>query len=514
MALKRILRVFIAAAIALLFLRFGTSILSGPRYPDLILAADYDHAQKPTLASYLDFLNVAHPSFKSLKLNNKGWNNPRYRRAITAVTPESKRLELVTLGSADHAATRDAHQLVVSAIPKYEPIVTYKRGTRGIVTIAGEVFTAQTLVSLRMLRRYNTETPVEIFLPEDCAPEASSNICTKLFPELNAKCIVLPNIPGHSVSRFAYKAFALLHSSFEDVLFLDADNFPIVDPSRLFESTPYMKTGLVTWPDFWESMMSPIYYDIASLPVDPMTLHAGSESGQIIINKKRHAATLLLATYYSIFGDKQYFILFNQGGHGEGDKDSWIHAAKALSLPYYQVREIVGELGGEVMEWFYIGILQADPQADYMVEQTLSPQATWRNATPGVDRVLVHHSWVKLNPDHIVRERHSEKRVGERMWGSREQTEQIHGFDLEMDVWNEVLWVACAVEKYLPDEKDRGQCDKVKEVWSWILEKEGISKVEMEKTFTMATDPKRKPARPSHGQSSKSGQHLQSGGGV
>jgi hypothetical protein len=62
---------------------------------------------------------------------------------------------------------------------------------------------------------------------------------------------------------------AILHCSLDDVqlenlrclpnqevLFLDADSFPLRDPEQLFDSEDYVKTGAVLWGDFWESSVA------------------------------------------------------------------------------------------------------------------------------------------------------------------------------------------------------------------------------------------------------------------
>lgn len=450
-------------------------------------AIAFTHPPKPQLADYLRFIHLAQPHFKSLRLKNDGLDRMRF---VANVTKETKRLDICELSPLDLEATTAAHDLVVQNIPHYDVLssTTTAPSTRGIVTIGGDTFTGQVLVQLRMLRRFNDKLPVEVFLPEPDEAEIKGHICHTLLPALNARCVLLPKVPGYKLSRFAYKAFALLHSSFEDILFLDADNFPIVDPNSFFDSEPYLTNGLVMWPDFWESMVSPKYYDIIHKPIDPMTLHAGSESGQIIISKKKHGRTLLLALYYSIFGEKQYFYLFNQGGHGEGDKDFWVHAAKALDLPYYQVREATVEMGGQVMEWYYVGIAQSHPGEDYA--RQLNAPGTLTRVTPDAKIVLIHHSWTKLSPAFMILQRHT--RDWERMWGTQVQTIEKYGYDLEDEVWQEVMYVGCGAMRFLPVKEDREQCEKLTSIWKTILKNDTLSATAIDEKMKSATDIGRK----------------------
>ena len=61
------------------------------------------------------------------------------------------------------------------------------------------------------------------------------------------------------------KVLAMLASSFEDNLFLDADSIPLVDIEPVFEQEPYKSHGYVLWPDFWYRTTSPRFYDIAGV---------------------------------------------------------------------------------------------------------------------------------------------------------------------------------------------------------------------------------------------------------
>ena len=59
-------------------------------------------------------------------------------------------------------------------------------------------------------------------------------------------------------------------SSFNEVLFLDVDNFPVTDPELLFESKPFSETGLIIWPDFWCASQSRLFYQITGATETPI----------------------------------------------------------------------------------------------------------------------------------------------------------------------------------------------------------------------------------------------------
>ena len=53
-----------------------------------------------------------------------------------------------------------------------------------------------------------------------------------------------------SIKSYVIKAVALYATSFDEVLMLDSDNTPLVDPTTLFDEPSYLATGNAFWPDF------------------------------------------------------------------------------------------------------------------------------------------------------------------------------------------------------------------------------------------------------------------------
>lgn len=111
------------------------------------------------------------------------------------------------------------------------------------------------------------------------------------------------------------KSYALIHSSFGQVLMLDADQVPVTDPTAIFEWTELHDSGAVFWPDVVElSDQNPVWQKVG---LEPMVMRS-MESGQICIDRKRHWRALCAAdeinrraeTFYQmIYGDKDTFLL-------------------------------------------------------------------------------------------------------------------------------------------------------------------------------------------------------------
>lgn len=311
------------------------------------------------------------------------------------------------------------------------------------------------MVSIRMLRRTGCTLPVEIFVDEH-----DPYLCDNLLPTLNARCMTLSTYLGAHTSRldkYQFKIFAMLFSTFEDVLFLDADNLLITDPTPAFTSPPFNETGLVSWPDFWASSASPHLYTIQNLPIPPMNTLASTESGQLLISKRTHSTTLLLSTYYNLHGPPLYYELMSQGGPGEGDKETFLAAATALHLPHHQVAKCVDTIGyhdesASPPRYHGVAMLQYDPRQDK--DATPAPPRPW----------ALHHNYPKPDPLSLFADPDaSNPSIGaalsrgggrpryHRLWGTEAKTIERFGRDLEAEMWAEIEYVACVLgERFLP----------------------------------------------------------------
>ena len=153
------------------------------------------------------------------------------------------------------------------------------------MTAGGKYFNIA-VISIRMLRRTGSDLPIEVYL--DSRDDIVA--CEKILSALNTRCYALPEILQvttfiSKLERFQFKAFALLFSSFEDIIFLDADAFPAHNPDRLFNVDPYKSCGLITFPDFWWSTTSPLFFRIAGMTEPAIRDRKTSESGILLLSK-------------------------------------------------------------------------------------------------------------------------------------------------------------------------------------------------------------------------------------
>lgn len=203
---------------------------------------------------------------------------------------------------------------------------------KGIVICAGGLkFLTCAWINIKLLRRNGCTLPVEIWYNSG---ELNEEVILEL-KKLNVSCKKVEDFHGNSKVGYSIKPFAILNSSFKEVLFLDADNNCISDPSCLFLDPHYIETGALFWPDFWKTEpTNPIWKII----MDDDFNEFEQESGQILVNKERCWKELNLCNYFNEYKSVYYkFIL--------GDKDTFKFAWKALKTKYFMIPYPVGHCG-------------------------------------------------------------------------------------------------------------------------------------------------------------------------
>jgi alpha 1,2-mannosyltransferase len=389
------------------------------------------------------------------------------------------RPEYLAVSQDDVNAMKKAHTGFVGAVTSSPPQLQYIPGTKGVVSTAGGSYLPVLVISLRMLRRTGSTLPVEVFLADEY--EYEEYICDVVLPSLNAKCVVLSRIlvaAPAKIEKYQFKPFAMLFSSFEEILFLDADAFPLEQPEEIFNSELFRTRGLLTWPDFWASSVSPIFYEVAGTTAPPMSLRQSTESGELFVSKKTHLRTLLLATYYNYWGPSHYYPLLSQGAAGEGDKETFLAAATAMGESFYQVSESIcalghrkeGGLAGSAMAQF-------NPIEDFANTR----QGFWRvrgDEAPAPGVFFIHANFPKFNPatvfdQHEVNPAFNEDGSYTRAWTIPEDV--VGRFSAKVDIekafWKEILWTACELEtRFVSWEGRDNICDQVRHYWRSVFE--------------------------------------------
>ena len=139
------------------------------------------------------------------------------------------------------------------------------------------------------MRRTGCKLPIEVWFPDKELPSCEKKkeltklgVTVRAFGDLEENIKQKSFIPYKSKRAFQkysfmYKMFAMVFSSFEEVLSLDSDIVSVRNPDFLFESKLYKKHGSVFWMDFWNSSSAP---DCQRILGQQTLLQHSHESGQ------------------------------------------------------------------------------------------------------------------------------------------------------------------------------------------------------------------------------------------
>lgn len=432
------------------------------------------------------------------------------------------RPDLVKLRSDDEARYRKSHTAFVDQLAQFGSHLPYDANTTGIVTTAGVANFGQVISLVLTARRAGSHLPIQIYL--DSTSPWVDLICSKTLPQYKATCLSIQDtwagIVVPKFTRFQWKVLSIIVSSFQNVLFLDADCLPILNPDKIFHqgSEPFTSTGLITWPDFWTSTASPLFYKVAGdIDIPPVNSRATSESGILVYDKARHADTLLLAAYYNYNGPKHYYPLLSQHSAGEGDKETFLHAALVLEAlrqkgmykqqpsawmkpgvgvkkGYYDVKKPPVVHGRSAIDkWTGMFLLQMDPMEDYravmaaiqeannkrdeteaIVVEDFLTNSTFLDALGDVKlkhhghSMFFHHSGVKPDFTRVLDQKWGLVQMDEagryvRMWGHIGWVIDTLGRDVEKLLWEDSIKVYCQ-EELVQFKRLRDVCTKMREI--------------------------------------------------
>jgi hypothetical protein len=223
-------------------------------------------------------------------------------------------------------------QVQLQAAMRADPPFPAERfAERGIVICAGgaRLFTCA-WVTIALLRRHlGCTLPIEVWHlgPQEMGPPMRG-----LLEDLSAEPVDAFDVAKrHSVERLGgweLKPYALMHSRFNEVLLLDADNIPIRDPSFLFDRQEYRETGALFWPDIVRLAPDNDIWEISGLRYRDAS---SFESGQMVIDKARCWRALCLTQWINQRSDVFYSVLY-------GDKDTFLLAWLLLAQHHHLIR--------------------------------------------------------------------------------------------------------------------------------------------------------------------------------
>lgn len=205
-----------------------------------------------------------------------------------------------------------------------KPEITPSLSGRGVVIVGGGKYSACAYVTIRVLRHVGCTLPIELWhLGEETPP----------VEQYGVKCVdatvIRESLKGTAnellrLSGWELKVFAVRNSSFREVLYLDADSYPVRDPTFLFDEPKYSEHGSIFWADQFLMDLKKEVWDTVGVPY---LKEPDFESGQFVVDKLRCWKALCL-THWMNQRSNYYYDLF------WGDKSTFHLCWRALKMNY------------------------------------------------------------------------------------------------------------------------------------------------------------------------------------
>lgn len=274
---------------------------------------------------------------------------------------------------------------------------------RGIIITAGGPFVPSAYVVVRLLRRFGVTLPIEIWhAGADEIPPWARRAFETCDVSLHD---VMPYCEGRPLSEmrgWPIKPAALVHSALREVLFLDADCFPLRNLEFLFEADQYRERRALFWPDNRYHRM------IEGAPIWHLTgiAYRGDpefETGIFLVDKRDCWGELCLAQWMNAHSSFWY-------RHVLGDKDTFYLAWRKRERAYFMAPPCK-RYGAVVTRHYWI---DGKPVADhrtgsskYSLPQRWGPFAVhlapyqWRGTAKNVYDECVQRFFVKEFAVHV-----------------------------------------------------------------------------------------------------------------
>lgn len=269
-------------------------------------------------------------------------------------------------------------------------------------------------VMVKELRRLGCLLPITFC---HLGPLEWDPVLTRLVSEYNVNVIDLRQWEkenGHwrILAGWESKIAAILAAPYEEVLFLDADNVPVRDPSYLFDERKYRNTGAILWPDLppWQRPEWLPKEAWASIGLEPNPNVIDAESGQVLINKAQCWKEVQVCRWLNEHSDRYYAVVF-------GDKSTFTLAWQRCGSDYAMPDHAAGWNGGAILQYGFKGELLFEHGAQNKPDLNDYPR----------EGCLTHPGEIA---DHLKELR---EKWGGRLWENNEPTpeEQATTFRLE-----------------------------------------------------------------------------------
>lgn len=208
--------------------------------------------------------------------------------------------------------TQLSERLFSWTTPYFTDLVTlhlqFWNGGRGIVFTAGNRQAPYLITSIQSIRRMGCDLPIEVmYLGDEDLDKANCARLESIPGVITRDLRPMVNDEGWKLAGWAAKPFAILLSSFQEVLFIDADALFLQDPASLFLDLGYQRTGALFFkdrllmPESRQTWLKQILPSPISMKARLSRLWTGEsghmqESGVVVVDKWTHFIALLMVT--------------------------------------------------------------------------------------------------------------------------------------------------------------------------------------------------------------------------
>ncbi|KAI0164168.1 glycosyltransferase family 71 protein [Xylariaceae sp. FL1272] len=210
-----------------------------------------------------------------------------------------------------------------------------RNGGRGIVITGGDNQARMMLTTIYTYRQLGCDLPIEVMYLGDADLSEDNRLELEALPGVITRDLSpMVDDAGWSLAGWAAKPWAILLSSFREVIMIDADALFFKNPATLFDDPDYIETGALFFRDRVILPESKRSFLQQMLP-RPISKHAiesrwwqgtsghHQESGVVVVDKWKHFISLLLVcrfngsdrdtrdgkkgVYELVYGDKETF---------------------------------------------------------------------------------------------------------------------------------------------------------------------------------------------------------------
>jgi len=221
----------------------------------------------------------------------------------------------------------DHRALFEAAATRRQPYPVARYEGRGIVICAGgaRLFTCAWVLIGILRRVVGCKLPIQVWHlgAEEIGPPMQALLEEAGVEVVDAHAVALRHAM-RNLGGWEMKPYAIIHSRFREVILIDADNVPTIDPAALFDWPEYASTGAVFWPDVIRLRADNPIWEACGVPYRSAPTF---ESGQVLVDKQRCWQALQLTLFMNEHSDFYY-------RHVHGDKDTFFMAWLRLGQPF------------------------------------------------------------------------------------------------------------------------------------------------------------------------------------